>query len=64
MRLEEVVGFLKSWSDNVESAFTNVKFGGRKSQDLRVSVTRDGAVVGTGRGAVPDASPKESSSKT
>lgn len=29
MGLTDVVTFLKSWSDNVESAFTNVKFGSR-----------------------------------
>ena len=52
MKLDEVMTFLKSWSENVESAFTNVKFGSRKQQDMVIAVTRDGATVSSGTTAV------------
>lgn len=50
MKLPEVVDFLKAWSENIDSAFTNVKFGSRK-QTTQVAV---GPVAATsGSGAVP-----------
>jgi hypothetical protein len=37
MSLNDVMKFLKAWSANVESAFTHVKFGSRRSQNTKVS---------------------------
>jgi len=42
IKLTEVIGAIDAWSRNVESAYTHVKFG-RKPQDLRISLNRDGA---------------------
>ena len=50
MGLIDVVTFLKSWSDNVESAFTNVKFG---SRNQRTQLTAGAASASTSSGA-PD----------
>ncbi|MFI5428548.1 hypothetical protein [Aeromicrobium sp. UC242_57] len=48
MQLSDVMSFLKSWSENVESAFTNLKFGSRKTQDFSISVGPGGTSVTTG----------------
>lgn len=44
IKLEDVVKFMEAWSKNVESAFTNVKFGNAKSQNLRIAIDPKGAL--------------------
>lgn len=48
MSLGDVVDFLKSWSDNVESAFTHVKFGSRR-QSTSVVIGPANAQTSTGK---------------
>lgn len=48
IQIEEVVSFLDAWSQTVESAFSNVKFGSKNNQAIRAAVTKDGAQMETG----------------
>ena len=48
MSLTDAVNFLKSWSENVESAFSSVKFGSRSQ---RTDVRLGGASAGTSTGS-------------
>jgi hypothetical protein len=43
IELKEIVDVIDVWSHNVESAFTNVKFGSSKVQDLKISIDPRGA---------------------
>jgi hypothetical protein len=45
IQLSDVVNFIDAWSKNVESAFTNVKFGSAKSQKLEIGFDPKGGVI-------------------
>ncbi|MFT4086444.1 MAG: hypothetical protein QM658_04710 [Gordonia sp. (in: high G+C Gram-positive bacteria)] len=49
IKLADIVRFIDAWSRNVESAFTNVKFGTGKGKSIRAAYSqRDGVDVGYG----------------
>lgn len=54
--LDQVMLFLRSWSDNVESAFTSVKYGKTKNDAMSMSVNRDGAAYAEGQNSAASAS--------
>jgi hypothetical protein len=51
--LPDVMAVFKAWSDSVDSAFTHVKYGSRKNQDVAISATKNGIGVATGDATVP-----------
>ena len=61
IKITEVMTFLKSWSENVESAYTHVKFGAKGSEDFAIAATKDGVYVAKGSNELkmPDAGKKE-----
>ncbi|MCV0384716.1 MAG: hypothetical protein K5799_14940 [Erythrobacter sp.] len=52
VKLDQVMNVFKLWSDNVESAYTHVKFGSKKNQALSVIANPNGVGFATG-GAEP-----------
>jgi len=52
VKLDQVMNVFKLWSDNVESAYTSVKFGSKKNQALSVIANPKGVGFSTG-GATP-----------
>jgi len=46
--LPQVMNVFKEWSDTVDTAFTNVKFGSKKNQSISMSAGSKGIAAGTG----------------
>jgi hypothetical protein len=49
IRSSDVTGFAAAWSRNVESAYTDVKFGSNRDQHLKMNVSKDGFGLEQGR---------------
>lgn len=60
IKIDEPMAVFKAWNDSVDSAYTNVRFGSRRSQDFSIAVSKDGVAVATGKAtAKPPATPAE-----
>lgn len=47
--LPDVMAFMKSWNENVESAFTSVKYGKTRNDGTYINVGKDGVSYGEGQ---------------
>lgn len=52
--LQDVMNVFTAWSNSVDSAFTQVKFGSKSNQGLAATVGKDGVSFATGGANLPD----------
>jgi hypothetical protein len=51
IQVADTMSVFKAWNYSVDSAYTNVKFGSKRSQDFSIAVGPKGASVATGKAA-------------
>lgn len=53
IELKDVMGVFTAWSDSVDSAFTNVKFGSKSNQGLALRIDKNGVSAATAGADLP-----------